>query len=197
MVEKVDNFRFELVPFRDERGVGRQGPVGDFGEVTVLCPAESRKRREGPTVSRALVTGDGVPDAVFRGRGAGRPGLQASTLHVDGSSVAMERNLLGVRPKSRALQLDYQGRKFSYTYFGVGKGSELKSESGRVTLTPGRHIRRTGVVTAGVASGSLDALSLALAVIFEEVDTSSLTLAGAASMVPIRLITYNSSEPSC
>lgn len=192
----MDNFHFELIPFRDGQGAGRRGTVGDFGEVTVLRPTASRNRRDGPTASRTLVMGDGVPEAVFRGRGAGMPGFQGATLHVKGSSVAMERNPLGVRPKSRALQLDYQGRKFSYTHFGVSKGSELKSESGKVTLAPGRHIRRTGTVTAGVASGDLDALSLVLAVIFEEVNTSSLTLSGAASMVPIRLITYNSTEPS-
>lgn len=191
----MDNLHFELIPFRSELGAGRRGLVEGFGEVTILRPAESRKRREGPTASRVVVMGSEVPDLAFRGRGAAIPALDMSTLHVDGFPVVMKRNPFGIRPKSRALQLEHRGRMFSYIYFGVGKGSELQGDSVKVALNPGRHIRKTGVVTQGVVSGALDALTLALAVVFEEVDTSSLTLAGAASMMPIRFISYNG--PTC
>ncbi|MET7936466.1 hypothetical protein [Streptomyces sp. NPDC005322] len=123
-------------------------------------------------------------------------GREHATLHVAGNAVAMTRNSLGLRQSARALRLTYQDRTFSYRSLGPTKGAVLTGENVEIALGPGRHVRKAGLVTAVEVSGDVDALALALAIVFEEVETASLTLTGAALMAPVRLINHQGTEPT-
>ncbi|MCQ8775076.1 hypothetical protein [Streptomyces telluris] len=111
-------------------------------------------------------------------------------------AVALERNSRGLRQQSRALHLAYEERRYSYTSLGAGKGAVFRGDHGpEISLVPGAHGNRAGVVSLGRASDSADAMDLDLALVFEEVETAALSLAGAAMLAPVRLINYNSREP--
>ncbi|TGB06024.1 hypothetical protein [Streptomyces sp. MZ04] len=190
----MTEFQFELKPFFRKTEHGRQGVVGAFGEVTVEA---ERKKRSIRTASRQLevrLHGEQMPEVVYRTVGPGRPTLKNAVLAVDGHSVQLEFNSKAIRNTSRALKLSYQERLYEYIVTGFDKGAALRRPGVLISLTRGKNTAGKGMSTFGTVSGEADAVDLALAVIFEEVDTQELTTSGAASEAVNRLLNPRANE---
>ena len=195
----MNGFTFTLDPYviePERKGagaarVGRRGIVGPFGEVAVEY-VEPVPGPGGEHRSSSEVRGDAVPLVRFTGRVlGGPPSLDGGRLTVDGAPVSLAFNARGLTNEARALHLGYAGRDLTYTSQGLHKGGELRGEGIRIVLEPGAAVRigrARQKATVGSAEGPVDAVAVALAVLFEEVDTYLLTLGGAAAAAPFRAL---------
>lgn len=181
----MSDYSFELLPFAHPARDGWTGPVGEFGEVTVHYERAFSAKE---TIGQARLYGPGFPDGLFRGRGPGMPTLREPYMYIDGEKVEVSYNSLGVRRSARALHLKFRDRSYTYTSLGINKEAELRRPGIKVTVGPGRRTERPHreLVTAGRVEGDADPVDLAFALIFEAVDTSSLTLGGVAMMAPLK-----------
>ncbi|WP_148663822.1 hypothetical protein [Streptomyces ambofaciens] len=186
----MTDFSFELTPFFKKKVQGRSGIVGEFGEVTVEV-----ERRKGFSKTPGIhcevrLRGDKMPEVTYQTVGPGRPTLKNSRLTAAGHLCKMSYNTKGLTNASRALQVICQERVYEYCVTSHGKGATLRRPGVAVTLNRAKGSASRGTSSFGAVTGEADSLDLALAVVFECVDTLELTTAGAVSETLNRLL-YN------
>ncbi|MFI8088290.1 hypothetical protein ACIF9R_08205 [Streptomyces sp. NPDC086080] len=184
---------FELVPYktkptkRERPKAGREGDVEGFGHVIVeRCP-QVQIREKGMDTAR--LSGPAFPETIFRGkRRTGQPSLFKAELTLDGRAAELRFNAKALKREDRVLRIAYEGREYIYFSEGLGKANILEREGVRVSIAFGRQIPPAFLASAGTATGPVDAVDLAIAIVLEEVDTDVLTLAGAALSAPFALM---------
>ncbi|MFI1360719.1 hypothetical protein ACH4TV_45185 [Streptomyces sp. NPDC020898] len=193
-----ESLKFELTPYsisikKELPKAGLRGDVGDFGSVTVeRCPIYRPLEKGMDTVR---LSGPAFPEASFRGkRRSGRPSLFKAELTIDGRPAELRFNARALRKKDRALRVAYEGREYVYSVEDLGRVRVLEREGVRVTMEPGQYIPPAGTISAGSATGPVDAVDLAIAIVLEEVDTDVLTLGGAALSSPFALMQHFSDK---
>ncbi|MFR9795397.1 hypothetical protein ACL02U_05720 [Streptomyces sp. MS06] len=140
--------------------------------------------------NRTVLTGEQFPEAVFSGGGTGGvPSLDGGWLQIDGVPVRIDLRVKGVRKGSRRLDMWYLDRQ--YTYRSGGSGREAVLSRGPVRVTIDGVTGKAGVERSGSAEGGADATDLAVAIVFEQVDTACLTLSGALLAIPRNLLMGN------
>ncbi|WP_234328213.1 hypothetical protein [Streptomyces sp. NRRL S-37] len=190
-----ESFEFELLPYRTEATkrerpkAGVEGDVGPFGPVVVeRCPLHQPLEKGMDT---ARLSGPAFPETVLRGkRRSGRPSLFKAELTLDGRHAELRFNAKALKREDRVLRIAYDGREYAYSSEGLGKAKVLRREGVRVSIGLGRQIPPAGIAGAGTATGPVDAVDLALAIVLEEVDTDVLTLTGAALSSPFALMQH-------
>jgi hypothetical protein len=182
----VTDFEFDLAPIMTREIQGFRGRIGPFGEVDVRSVLATGTTQHNQTVLK----GEQFPEAVFSGGGTGGvPSLDGGWLQVDGVPVRIDLRVKGVRKGSRWLDMWYLDRQ--YTYRSAGQGKDAVLSRGPVTVTIGRAVGKSEVERVGQVEGSADATDLAIAIIFEQVDTACLTLAGALLSIPRNFLLGN------
>lgn len=187
----MSDYSFELKPFSNPSRDGWVGSVGEFGEVTIHYErAFSRKE----TIGQARLYGPGFPDGLFRGKGSGMPSLRDPYMFVDGERVEVSYNTLGLRRSARALRMEFRDCSYTYTSLGINKKSELIRPGVKITVGPGQRLSKSHneLAVTGQVQGEASPVDLAFALIFEAVDTSSLTLGGVAMMAPLNFLQMKS-----
>ncbi|MFI8302697.1 hypothetical protein ACIF80_04445 [Streptomyces sp. NPDC085927] len=187
------SWEFELLPYRtkaekrERPKAGLEGSVGHFDPVVVeRCPLH-RPLEKGMDTAR--LSGPAFPEAVFRGkRRSGRPSLFKAELTLDGRRAELRFNARALKREDRVLRIAYDGWEYVYSSVGLGKAKFLEREGVRATIEPGRKIPPADIAGAGTATGLVDAVDLAIAIVLEEVNTDVLTLAGAALSSPFALM---------
>ncbi|KES07585.1 hypothetical protein BU52_08955 [Streptomyces toyocaensis] len=189
-----ESLHFELLPYRTAPRkqlptAGIKGDVGHFGSVLVeRCPLH-RPLDKGMDTAR--LSGPAFPETVFRGkRRSGRPSLFKAELTLDGRAAELRFNARALKREDRVLRITYDGREYVYSSDGLGKAKVLEREGIRVSMALGRHIPPADIASAGTATGPVDAVDLAIAIVLEEVDTDVLTLTGAALSSPFALMQH-------
>lgn len=194
METSSESLRFELTPYRsstkkDGARAGLRGEVGPFGSVAVEGSTLYRPLEKGMDTVR--LCGPTFPETTFRGkRRSGRPSLFKAALALDGRPAELRFNARALRKDDRALRITYEGREYVYSAEGLGKATVLEREGVRVTMEPGQFVPSAGTASAGIATGPVDAVDLAIAIVLEEVDTDVLTLGGAALSSPFALMQH-------
>ncbi|WP_244328903.1 hypothetical protein [Streptomyces marokkonensis] len=199
METSSESLEFELLPYktkpskRERPKAGVEGQIGHFGPVVVeRCPLLHPLAKGMDT---ARLSGPDFPETVFRGkRRLGRPSLFKAELTLDGHIAELRFNSRAVRKKDRTLRIGHQGRQYIYSIESLGMKRILEREGVRVSIGPGRHVPPATTYSAGTATGPVDALDLAIAIVLEEVDTDALTLAGTALSAPFALLQRWSDE---
>ncbi|MDL2077660.1 hypothetical protein QNN03_14565 [Streptomyces sp. GXMU-J15] len=125
--------------------------------------------------------GGRIPEITYQSRGVGRPTLKDPLLLLGEHTVELDFNKHAFRAKARALKLAHQGRTYEYVATGANKGGTLRGSAVEITTTRNKNPTGKGVSTFGSATGEVDAIDLALAILFEEVDTFDLTSFGATA----------------
>ncbi|MFH8368621.1 hypothetical protein [Streptomyces sp. NPDC018031] len=187
----MTSFTFTLQPFEVRTGsrtfhrFGLRGEAGPFGQVEVEYPVV---RDDDTDLFRAEVRGERVPTAGLTGRAYSYlPSLGSATLDVEGRPVALRRNWWALTRRARALHLDTGTDRYTYTAVGTGKDFELRrAEAGILLRHRGWTRKRTTV--EGRASGPVNAVDVALAVLLEGVDTRNLTFSKAVRWGPFRVM---------
>ncbi|MFJ8947696.1 hypothetical protein ACIRG4_31380 [Streptomyces sp. NPDC102395] len=187
-------FSFELDPFTKKGRRGRRGNVGEFGEVIVEAGYRKPSIAAGHRQLEVRLYGDQMPDVLYRTVGPGRPRIKNARLTVSGSPARLSFNSKGIRNSQRALSLTVEGRLYEYVAANLEKGGILTRPGVSVSLRRGKSSTGKGSSSLGTAVGEVDAVDLALAVIFEEVDTLELTTSGAMSDAINRLLNPGRNE---
>lgn len=167
---------------------GLTGDVGRFGSVTVeRCPLYRPTEKGMDTVR---LSGPGFPETTFRGkRRSGQPSLSKAELTLAGRAAELRFNARALRKEDRALRISYDGREYVYSAEGLGKAKVLTRADVRVTMEPGQYVPAgAGTKRTGTATGPVDAVDLAVAIVLEAVDTDVLTLSGTALSSPFALL---------
>ncbi|GGT95006.1 hypothetical protein [Streptomyces coeruleorubidus] len=192
METSSESFEFELTPYsvstkKELPKAGVKGDVGHFGSVTVeRCPLY-RPLEKG--MDTASLSGPAFPETNFRGkRRSGKPSLFKAELTLGGRHAELRFNARALRKEDRALRIAYEGREYVYSSEEWGSVKVLEREGVRVSIEPGRHVPPTTTCRAGTATGPVDAMDLAIAIVLEEVDTEVLTLGGAVLSSPFALM---------
>ncbi|MFG1805519.1 hypothetical protein [Streptomyces sp. NPDC049040] len=182
------DFGFELEPFKDQVQRGLSGAVGVYGPVRVFY-VKPEEWQSGDVFRTELVS-EHLPEAHVSGVGMGGiPYISRSaTLSVGGVTGRLDYNSLRLRRSARALRISLADRE--YTYASTGSHAvELRRGGNRVTLTNGKWDRELGRYRHGTVHGDVDETDLAIALVFEKVDVSSLSVGGVLANAPIRLLT--------
>ncbi|MGW0139345.1 hypothetical protein [Streptomyces calvus] len=194
METSSESIAFELEPYKNTPRkelptAGLKGEVGPFGSVVVeRCPLY-RPLEKGMDTAR--LSGPAFPETVFRGkRRSGLPSLFKAELTLDGVRAELRFNSRALRKEDRALRIGYEGRQYVYSIEDLGRVRALERDGVKVAIGPGRHVPPATTYSAGTATGPVDAVDLALAIVLEEVDTDVLTLAGAALSSPFALMQH-------
>lgn len=174
-------FQFELRPFFREGERGREGVVGPFGNASVAARYRKPSIKAAHGQHEVRLHGERMPQVVYQTVGPGRPTLHNARLTVDGHPVDFSFNSRALRNTSRALRLTYRDYSYEYVVTGFARGATLSRSGVRIRLTFGRNPAGLGVSTFGTVTGEAVAADLALALIFEEVDTLELTVPGAVT----------------
>ncbi|MCX4788549.1 hypothetical protein OG369_20960 [Streptomyces sp. NBC_01221] len=190
----MNELRFELKQFSTKEENGRLGTVGPFGEVTVVFTRKKWRDRSVNNYTEVRVHGENMPGALYRAAGRPRPGLKDARLLIDGVPVGLDFNKRAFRNKTRALKLTCQGRTYEYTVTGVDKGSVLRRTGMEITITRDKSTTGKGHSSFGTVTGEADGVDLALAIVFEEVDTFDLTSMGAATAAFNRIVTPRTTD---
>lgn len=180
---------YTIRPKKQLPTAGIKGEVGHFGSVVVArCPLY-RPLEKG--MDTATLSGPAFPETIFRGRRrTGRPSLFKAELTLGGRRAELRFNSRALRKADRALRITYGERGYTYTVQDLGMVRILEREGVRVSITPGRHVPPATTFSEGTATGPVDAVDLAIAIVLEEVDTDVLTLGGALSSSPFALLQY-------
>ncbi|MER5598528.1 hypothetical protein [Streptomyces sp. NPDC002265] len=170
----------------DEFGlIGWRGRLKDFGHVTI----QHKKSAPGAYRGFAELFGENLPHTEYTGVGSGCPSLAEGKLSIAGQDVPLRHNSRGMTRHARALKLGYLDRSYTYTSTGYAKPSRLVRDGVEITVGPGSaESPRDRGVRSGFAVGAVDSVDLAIALIFEAVDTSALTLGGALASAPFALM---------
>ncbi|GAA2621934.1 hypothetical protein [Streptomyces vastus] len=192
METSSESLKFELLPYKistkkELPKAGLKGDVGHFGSVTVeRCPLY-RPLEKGMDTAR--LSGPAFPVTTFRGkRRSGQPSLFKAELTLDGRRAELRFNARALRKEDRALRIAYEGREYVYSSEDLGRAKVLEREGVRVTMRSGQYVPPATTFRAGTATGPVDAVDLAIAIVLEEVDTEVLTLSGAVFSSPFALM---------
>ncbi|MFG2968656.1 MULTISPECIES: hypothetical protein [unclassified Streptomyces] len=181
----MENATFRLEGFRDSFLTGWRGVLGDFGHVTV----QRKGGASGAYRGFAELFGGLLPFTEYSGLGSGYPGLAEGILTVGGEEVQLSYNMRAIKRSSRALKLSYRERSYTYTSFGFAKPVQLVRDGLEITISPGSaESPRDTSLRSGKVVGVADPVDLAIATIFEVVDTSVLTLGGAIATAPFAMM---------
>ncbi|MEU2962953.1 hypothetical protein [Streptomyces albidoflavus] len=188
------SWKFELVEYRSEAGprgdrVGLKGDLGVFGPVTVERFTLYNPLNRGMDSARLI--GAAFPETVFRGkRRSGQPSLFKAELTVAGKLAELRFNSRALRKEARRLHIVYGGRVYTYSVAGLGRPRVLERDGVKVEIETGVYLPPAGYISPGEATGDVDAVDLAIALVLEEVDTDVLTLTGTAMSSPFALMHY-------
>lgn len=181
----MENATFRLEGFEDSYFTGWRGVLGEFGHVTV----QRKGGAFGAYRGFAELFGDRLPFTEYSGLGSGYPGLAEGELTVGGEGVRLSFNPRGIKRSSRALKLSYQDRSYTYTSLGFAKPAQLARDGLEITISPGsEESPRDFSLRSGKIVGVADSVDLAIATIFEVVDTAVLTLGGAIATAPFTMM---------
>ncbi|MEU4324374.1 hypothetical protein [Nonomuraea dietziae] len=187
----MTSFTFVLEPFEVRVGsrtyhrFGLRGELGPFGQAEVEYPVA---RDDDTNLFAAEVRGEHLPTARLTGRAYSyMPSLGGARVDIEGRQVTLRRRWWALTRGGRALRLGHEGARYTFIAVGSGKDFELRRADTRVLL------RRRGwtwgrVPVVGQASGPVNAVDMALAVLLEGVDTRNLTLTRALRWGPYRLM---------
>ncbi|MPY30725.1 hypothetical protein FNH09_05165 [Streptomyces adustus] len=190
----MTELQFELQSFsRREKG-SRKGLVNGFGEVTVTVKRRKRSTRAGFDQLTVRLHGEQMPAIEYCTVGPQRPTLKNSRFRINGHVVQLAFNDKAFRNTSRALTFSYHDRSYRYTVIGFEKGSKLSRPGVLITVTRGNSTLRKGMSSFGAVTGDADALDVALALIFEEINTTELTTSGLVSDVLNRILNPRADE---
>ncbi|MGW9291235.1 hypothetical protein ACWGRN_24210 [Streptomyces albidoflavus] len=193
---EADNgsWKFELAEFKSEGGprgekVGLTGDLGVFGPVRVeRFPLYDPLDRG---MDSARLIGPAFPETIFRGkRRSGQPSLFRAELMVAGKLAELRFNSRALRKEARRLRIVCGGRMYTYSVAGLGRPRVLERDGVKVEIETGVYLPPTGYISPGEATGAVDAVDLAIAIVLEEVDTDVLTLTGTAMSSPFALMHY-------
>lgn len=185
-----DDLRFELEPFDNQAQSGLSGTVDGYGQVRVFHVKPVRPPQP-QDVFRTELVGEHLPEAYLAAKGlGGQPSLgKSAVLGVDGVTGTLSHNALGVRRASRAVRIGLGDRAYTYAATpGFSNRVELRRDGARVSFANGKLVPGLGARRLGAAHGAVDAVDLAIALVLEGVDVSSLTLAGTLAHAPFRLL---------
>ncbi|MFE3151212.1 hypothetical protein ACFXJ6_31850 [Streptomyces sp. NPDC059218] len=190
----MSEIKFELKPFTTKKESGRKGLVEPYGEVSL---GYARKKWSTSTANpiELRLHGTNIPDATYTSLGAHRPTLKNPHLLLDSTPVEMSFKSRAFRKKDRVLRLSWLDRTYDYTVTGANKGSILRRPGVEVSIERKKNSSGKGLSSWGTATGESDAIDLALAIIFEEVDTMDLTTYAATLEVINKAITPRRHEP--
>ncbi|MET9362935.1 hypothetical protein ABZX93_18720 [Streptomyces sp. NPDC006632] len=179
----MPTFAFELRTFRNRRETGRRGTVGPFGEVTTRRPKTTFWRgADIPGFGEVRLESEGLPDTRYRfGASSADHDVDRGHLFVEGTEMSFDYDRRAFRNRSRALTIHGEHRDYTYSVLQVHRRVVLERPGIRVGFERGKSSTGKGGSSFGVATGDVDALDMALAIIFEEVNTSALTSMGATS----------------
>ncbi|MEU6108989.1 hypothetical protein ABZ853_11385 [Streptomyces albidoflavus] len=189
-----DVWDFELVEYRSKGGrdgdkAGLTGDLGVFGPVAVERFTLYNPLSRG--MDTVTLTGPALPETVFRGkRRAGQPSLFKASLTVGGQRAELHFNSRALRKSARRLHIAFEGRAYVYSVEGLGHPRVLERDGAKVEIPNALYMPPKGYVGRGVATGQVDAVDLAIAIVLEEVDTDVLTLTGSAMSSPFALLHY-------
>jgi len=188
-----DDFGFELEPFKNQAQEGLSGTVGVYGRVQVFYVKPVRPR-QGGEIFRTEVVSEHLPETHLSGIGmGGKPYLsKKAVLSVGGLEARLVYNVLGFRRTSRALHIGLGDREYTYTSTG-SYAFELRRDKARVVSSQGKWVREAGGwYRHGAVQGGVDETDLAVALVFEAVDVSWLSVGGALWSAPFRLLSPQS-----
>lgn len=171
---------FELKPFSTKTETGRKGTVGRFGEVTVSYPRKGWSDNASTLIELQL-RGERLPPATYTSVGTNRPTLKEFQFLLDGHPVELHFNRRGLRNKDRAMKVACRGRSYEYIVAGTKKGSVLRRTDLKITMVRAKNTSGKGISSFYTVTGEADEIDLALAIVFEEVDTFDLTKFGATA----------------
>lgn len=180
----MSEFQFELewyrgkkLPGHAEKVHGLTGTVGAFGDVTVEVEWRKPGLKGGHRQYETRLYGERMPDVVFRTVGPPKPSLRNARFDVAGERVPLDYNAKALRNKDRALRMTCQGRSYEYVVAGFERGATLSRPGVEITMTRGKNPRGKGHGSFGTVTGAAeaDALDLALAIVFEHIETRELT----------------------
>ncbi|MFG3287961.1 hypothetical protein ACGF3G_04010 [Streptomyces sp. NPDC048179] len=181
----MENATFKLEGFREPFFTGWRGVLGDFGHVTV----QRKGRASGAYRGFAELFGGLLPFTEYSALGSGHPGLAEGILTVGGEDVQLSYNTRAIKRISRALKLSYRGRSYTYTSLGYAKPVQLTRDGLGITIAPGSEESPRDMSLRSVKIvGAADPVDLAIALIFEVVDTAVLTLGGAIATAPFTML---------
>ncbi|CCK28244.1 hypothetical protein BN159_3865 [Streptomyces davaonensis JCM 4913] len=193
METSSESLKFELTPYsvkpkRELPRAGLKGEVGHFGAVTVERSPLYRPGDKGMDTAR--LSGPAFPETVFRGkRRSGRPSLFKAELTLDGKKAELRFNSRAVRKEDRALHIAHEGREYVYSVEGLGKPRVLERAGVKIAMESGQFVPGAdGAPSVGTATGPVDVVDLAVALVLEQVDTDALTLGGAIASSPFALM---------
>ncbi|WP_433891654.1 hypothetical protein [Streptomyces sp. CA-111067] len=130
-----------------------------------------------------------LPEASFTAPGmTGQPSLAKGKMRVGETQVEVSYNVHGVSRASRALHLRYEDRAYTYESKPGGEAVELRRDGARIAMANGKHRRYVGFPRIGTAWDGVDEIDLAIALVLEAVEVSSLSLGGVIAITPWRLL---------
>ncbi|MER5299046.1 hypothetical protein ABT039_06225 [Streptomyces lasiicapitis] len=175
-------FQFELEWYRGRKLPGHAakvhglaGTVGPFGDVTVEVEWRKPGLKGGHRQYETRLYGERMPDVVYRTVGPPRPSLRNARFDVAGERVRLDFNAKALRNSSRALRMTCQGREYEYAVARFERGATLSRPGVEITMTNGKGSRGKESASFGAVTGDADAVDLALAIVFEHIETRELT----------------------
>uniref|UniRef100_A0AAU2V4B8 Uncharacterized protein n=1 Tax=Streptomyces sp. NBC_00003 TaxID=2903608 RepID=A0AAU2V4B8_9ACTN len=176
-------FEFELLKYSNKKETGHAGLVGPFGHVTTKLPKTTFWRGKGVTgCSEVQLDGEHLPHTLYRcDASAVRPTLEMGHLSIEGTEVPFDFNRRAFRNKSRALTIRWADRDYRYSVLQLDRRFALERSGAHIGFDRRKSSTGKGTSSFGVGTGNVDSIDLALAIIFEEVDTTALTSLGATS----------------
>lgn len=181
----MNDFTFELEPFENDAQWGMRGLIGPYGETMVFHVKPVKEHTRGAMLRTHLVS-EHLPETYVDGIGmGGRPSTVKATMQVGGVAGTLKYNSFGLRRTSRALHITYSGRLYTYSYT-KGLNVELSRSGAQVAIKTGRFVRGTGHYRNGSIQGAVDEVDLAIAIVFEAVDTGPLSPGTALLSAPLR-----------
>ena len=181
----MNDFTFELEPFENDAQRGMRGMVGPFGDVMAFYVKPVRPGNAGAYL-RAHLVSEHLPETFVDGVGmGGQPSLTRAVIEVGGVQGTLKYNRLGLRRASRALHITYADREYVYTATR-GMGAELSCPGAKVTFRTGEFVSQSRIPSSRIGEGSRGRGRPAIALVFEAVDTDSLSLGTALASAPFR-----------
>lgn len=193
---ELEWYRGKKLPGHTEKVHGLTGTVGPFGDVTVEVEWRKPGLKGGHRQYEVRLFGERMPDVVYRTVGPAKPSLRNARFDVAGERVPLDFNAKAFRNASRALRMTCQGRPYAYAVAGFERAATLSRPGAGITMTRGKNPRGGGSGSFGTATGDADALDLALAIVFEHIETQELTASDRISGLLNRVLDPRPGESS-
>jgi hypothetical protein len=182
-----DDVDFELEPYNNQAQRGLAGSLGRYGQVRVFYAKPIQRQPSAPC--RTEVVGEQLPETTLTGPGSGgKPHLsRQAVLSVGGTTAELVYNARAFRRTARALHIGLGDREYLYSSAGsddfvLRRGTvQMMSRAGGWVVSKGarRHLS---------VHGPADETDLAVALVFEKVDVSPLSISGVLWNAPVRIL---------